>query len=112
MKHIILLLLLTISISSVKAETIYCPNMNILYVYVEGSRDDNFELQNKLVIFFLQECAEKRWTHTNIDSPAMSSFLAVALSARANDFGRVSIAVNTSDQTSLSNDLAFIGKGR
>ena len=105
---IILVFFAAILSSNVSADTITCSNMEIDTVYLEGPRDDEFYLQNKLVIKLTGVCAGRSWVHIGISHPAMNGFLSIALSAKEQN-RKVSIAVNTSNQNGTSNQLAFIG---
>ncbi|WP_283130814.1 hypothetical protein [Enterovibrio norvegicus] len=108
MKAKILAIAAALISSSAIAETVDCTNMGIVGVYVEGKRDDNFFFQNRMVIKYSKDCGGKRWSHTDIDNRAMSGFLSIALAAKASG-KKVNIATNTSTQTQLSNQLAYIG---
>ena len=90
------------------AETISCENVPITSLYAQGDRDDGFVFHNKFVIEFAGGCGGKTWAHFDLSNPAASSFISTALSAKA--MGKnVIIGVNTSNQTNLSNQLAYIG---
>lgn len=103
-------LLLVSMVLPVKADTVNCPNMVIKNIYVEGERDDDYMLENKLAIYFSTMCKGKQWVHLDVTSPLMASYLAVALSANAQK-KKVNVAINTSDTTEVSNQLAYIGIG-
>ncbi|MCG9597450.1 hypothetical protein L1D15_12055 [Vibrio sp. Isolate25] len=106
-KLIFLSLLLSMPVV-VNAEVVTCDNSEIVQVYVQGKRDDSLYWQNSLVIQYKNECGGKNWTHTDIDSRAMSGFLSVALTAKTTG-KKVNVAVNTSNPKPHSNELAFIG---
>ncbi len=89
------------------AATIDCHNMKLESVIVEGPRDDNHFFENKLIIKFDQECNGKSYVHADLTHPAFNGFLSIALAAKASE-KLVSISVNSSNTTQLSNQIAYI----
>ena len=90
----------------------HCDSLYISDVWVEGDRDDGHFLQNKLVVKVNDgsgsyQCGGKTYLYLENTSPAFSGMLSVALSALATN-KEVQIAINTSNTTTYSNQLAFI----
>lgn len=108
MYRVVLLALIISSSFNVHADTVVCNGIKIKHIYVEGDRDDNFYFQNKLAIEFNNECAGKLWGHLDLSNPIANQIISIALSAKALD-KTINIGVNTSTQTALSNQLAYIG---
>lgn len=89
------------------AERVACHGVMLGNVAVQGPRDDNHFFQNRLTIKLIEDCAGKRYIHANLDHPAFDGFLSVALTAKTLKKA-VNIAVNTSQATSISNQIAYI----
>ena len=106
MKKILLVISCLIPLQSIAAIE-HCDNVKLKTVVVEGPRDDNFYLQNKLVLKLDQECFGMDYVHAGLKHPAFSGFLAIALAAKAADTP-VRIAINTNTTTPLSHQIAFI----
>jgi hypothetical protein len=99
--------------SSSYAATTHCDNFYISDVWVEGARDDNHALANKVVVRIkdsdgsYKQCGGKDYLHIENTSPAYSGMLSIALTAQTTG-KKVEIAINTSTTTAYSNQLAFI----
>ena len=112
MKKLLIFFTSIISLTT-NAATLHCNNLVISDVWVEGDRDDNFAFQNKLIIRIKDEngvytqCGSKSYMHLENTSPAYSGMLSAALTAQTAK-KKVEIAINTSNSTPLSNQLAFI----
>ncbi|WP_419227331.1 hypothetical protein [Alteromonas sp. OM2203] len=105
-ENIVLMLALTLPAYSY-AGVVSCNDMTVKNVTVEGKRDDGFYFENKLIVEYNQPCAGKKYTHTNLSNPAFNGFLSIALAAKSTD-SKVEIAINSSNTTPQSNQLAYI----
>lgn len=106
MKRIVMVSALLMALP-VHAELFQCQNVTFTDVTVEGPRDDGFVLQNKLVVKFSPACGGMERAHLSIADPLFNGFLSIALVIKTTG-GKADIAVNTSEQTSFSNKLAYI----
>ena len=107
MKKIFIFLSCLIPLTSIAATT-DCHNVKLVGVTVEGPRDDNHFFENKLVLKLDKECDGKNYAIADLNHPAFNGFLSIALTAKST--GKpVSISVNSSSQTKLSNQIAWIG---
>ncbi len=112
MRKLIFILWVIVSSSHVAAETVHCDSLYISDVWVEGDRDDGHVLQNKLIVKVKDSsgtylCGGKKYLHLESTSTAFSGMLSIALSALAAN-KEVEIAINTSNTTVYSHQLAFI----
>ncbi len=92
---------------SATAATEDCHNIKLESVTVEGPRDDNHFFANKLVLKLDQECSGKSYAHADLSHPAFNGFLSVALAAKNSNLA-VTVSVNSSKQTDLSNQIAYL----
>ena len=107
MKFSSLMLIFGLATPQVIAATTDCKNIAIQTVAVEGPRDDNHFFQNKLVLVLDKPCAGKTYVHAALTHPAFDGFLTTALTAKTTNT-KVTVSVNTSNTTNLSNQIAYI----
>lgn len=118
MKNVLIMLvglLGALSSSLAFADTLNCNDLYVSHVYNIGARDDNFMLQNMMVVRLedglgnLAQCGGKDYFHLEIGSPAYAGMLSTALTAQTTGHPvQLGINTNTGSGTALSHQLAFI----
>ncbi len=117
MKRLLLLTIIFLFPISAFADFVTCEGVKISLVSIQADRDDDHIFSNKMIIRLKTQqgqqltCGGKDYHHADITgSLSYASLMAAAIKAHSDNI-TVNVSINTSNTTSLSNQISVITMG-